>query len=63
MTDPAFLISKVEGDARALTESLQAAADAGVGMTTLLPVLMGVFREAGMFSGSLADLGLPIPSA
>ncbi len=50
------LVEQVEADARALAESLKQATDAGVGPAVLLPALMQVFKEAGFFSGNLADL-------
>lgn len=50
------LAGQVEEDARRLAESLKLAIDNGVGPAQLLPRLVLVFREAGLFSGNLSDL-------
>ena len=51
-------VERVEHEARELAEAIKQAQEEGVGPAILLPALMVVFREAGMFSGSLSDLGL-----
>lgn len=55
------LVAKIEADARELAASLKLAQAAGVGPAVILPALVGVFREAGMFDGSLADVMQMMP--
>ena len=54
------LVTAVEDDARSLAESLKAAQEAGVGPAILLPALISVFREAGIFGAG--ELPFPLPS-
>ena len=57
------LIAMLRIDAKKLAATLKQANEAGIGPAVILPALVSVFREEGMFDGSLADLQALMPGA